>query len=60
MNHAEEIAVALQHFRNSNNAIRIVKVVNAMRSEGFSDDQINLLIMDVARAVFSEPKREEN
>jgi hypothetical protein len=60
MNHAEEIAVAIQHFRNSNNAIRIVKVVNAMRSEGFTDEQINLLVMDVARAVFSEPKKEEN
>ena len=60
MNHAEEIAVAIQHFRNSNNAIRIVKVVNAMRAEGFTDDQINLLVMDVARAVFSEPKKEEN
>ena len=59
MNHAEEIAIALQHFRNSNNALRIVKIVNVMRSEGFSDDQINLLIMDVARAIFSEPKQEE-
>jgi hypothetical protein len=60
MNHAEEIAIAIQHFRNSNNAIRIVKVVNAMRSEGFTDEQINLLVMDVSRAIFSEPKQEEN
>ena len=56
MNHAEEIAIALQHFRNSNNAIRIVKVVNAMRAEGFDDEQINALVLAVARAIFSEPK----
>lgn len=55
MNHAEEIAIALQHFRNTNNAMRIVKVINTMRDEGFNDDQINLLVMDVARAIFSEP-----
>lgn len=56
MNHAEEIAIALQHFRTTNNAMRIVKVINQMRVEGFNDDQINLLVMDVARAIFSEPK----
>lgn len=56
MNHAEEIAIALQHFRNSNNAIRIVKVVNAMRAEGFDDEQINALVLAVARAIFSDPK----
>lgn len=60
MNHAEEIAIALQNFRNTNSPIRMVKVVNSMRSEGYSDDQINLLVMDVARAIFSEPKQEEN
>jgi alkylhydroperoxidase family enzyme len=56
MNHAEEIAIAIQHFRNSNNAMRIVKVVNAMRHEGFNDEQINALVLVVARAIFSEPK----
>ena len=56
MNHAEEIAIALQHFRNSNNALRIVKVVNQMRKEGFDDEQINALVLAVARAIFSDPK----
>jgi hypothetical protein len=60
MNHAEEIAIAIQLFRNSNNAIRIVKVVNKMRAEGYTDEQINVLVMDVARAIFSEPKEQEN
>jgi alkylhydroperoxidase family enzyme len=59
MNHAEEIAIALQHFRNSNNALRIVKVVNQMRKEGFDDEQINALVLVVARAIFSEPKETE-
>ena len=58
MNHAEEIAIALQYFRNTNNAMKIVKVINQMRTEGFNDDQINILVMDVARAIFSEPETE--
>lgn len=60
MNHAEEIAIALQHFRNTNNPLRIVRAVDTLRDEGYSDDQINLLIMDVARAIYSEPQQEEN
>lgn len=60
MNHAEEIAIALQHFRNTNSPLKIVKVVNAMRLEGYSDDQVNLLVMDVSRAIYSEQKQEEN
>lgn len=56
MNHAEEIAIAIQHFRNTNNAMRIVKIVNRLRAEGYTDEQINLFISDVARAIFSEPK----
>lgn len=59
MNHAEEIAIALQHFRNTNKPIRLVNVVNTMRSEGYNDDQINVLVLDVARAIYSEPKQEE-
>jgi flagellar capping protein FliD len=56
MNHAEQIAIALQHFRTTNNAMKLVKVINQMRAEGFNDDQINVLVSDVARAIYSEPK----
>lgn len=56
MNHAEEIAIALQHFRNTNNPTRLVNIVNQLRCEGYTDDQVNLFVSDVARAIFSEPK----
>ncbi len=56
MNHAEEIAIALQHFRNTNNPTRLVNIVNVLRAEGYTDDQVNLFVSDVARAIFSEPK----
>lgn len=56
MNHAEEIAIALQHFRNTNNPTRLVNIVNRLRAENYNDDQINLFVSDVARAIFSEPK----
>lgn len=59
MNHAEEIAIALQNFRNTNNPKRLVNIVNRLREEGYDDDQINLFISDVARAIFSEPKETE-
>lgn len=54
VNHAEEIAIAIQHFRNTNNPTRLVNIVNTMREENFTDDQINILIADVARAIYSE------
>jgi len=60
MNHAQEIAIAIQAFRNQNQVTRLVNVINVMREEGYHDDQINDLVSSVARAIFSEPKREEN
>lgn len=59
MNHAQEIAVAIQTLRNTNNVTRLVNIVNTMRLEGYDDDQINVLVSDVARAIYSEPKPEE-
>jgi hypothetical protein len=56
MNHAEQLAVAIQEFRTSNKVNRLVRTVNTMKAEGFDDDQINLLVSEVARAIYSEPK----
>lgn len=59
MNHAQEIAIAIQAFRNLNQVTRLVNVINVMREEGYHDDQINDLVSSVARAIFSEYKPEE-
>jgi hypothetical protein len=51
---SEQLAIGLLEFKNKGKIARLMKAVNSLRIDGFNDDQINLIVLDVSRAIFSE------